>query len=150
MSSGILHGDHGSRRRFLREVALATAGVVAGGSVTGCASVATYHGMVDDGSIAVDLAVAETLSAEKGVFLVRAIRASEAILLVRADDGSFSGVGTECTHLGCTVRAGRNALVCPCHGSSFSMQGEVLRGPAQRPLRRYAVVREGAILKVQL
>jgi Rieske Fe-S protein len=45
-----------------------------------------------------------------------------------------------CTHQGCTVgEIGKN-LACPCHGSVFNGQsGEVIMGPAQRPLDMYKV-----------
>jgi menaquinol-cytochrome c reductase iron-sulfur subunit len=46
-----------------------------------------------------------------------------------------------CTHLGCAYRwqSERNAFLCPCHGSVFSAHGDVLSGPASRPLDRYSV-----------
>lgn len=42
-----------------------------------------------------------------------------------------------CTHLGCVisdVKGGK--LVCPCHGSEFSLKGEALKGPAFKPLKK--------------
>jgi cytochrome b6-f complex iron-sulfur subunit len=44
-----------------------------------------------------------------------------------------------CTHLGCTVNATSKGFVCPCHGSVFTPNGNVLKGPADRPLKRLAV-----------
>ena len=41
-----------------------------------------------------------------------------------------------CTHLGCTVvRQADNIFECPCHGSAFDLNGDVLVGPAVSPLR---------------
>ena len=47
----------------------------------------------------------------------------------------------QCTHLGCAYHweDGSNTFVCPCHTSSFSADGNVLAGPAPRPLDRYDV-----------
>ena len=43
-----------------------------------------------------------------------------------------------CTHLGCTPNwfAGENRFKCPCHGSKFSIEGDVQAGPAPKPLLR--------------
>jgi cytochrome b6-f complex iron-sulfur subunit len=41
-----------------------------------------------------------------------------------------------CTHLGCITRfqPDLNIIACPCHGSKFNLSGDVLHGPAPRPL----------------
>jgi nitrite reductase/ring-hydroxylating ferredoxin subunit len=57
--------------------------------------------------------------------------------LVRDELGWYGLINT-CTHLGCrpVLEASGKELVCPCHRSRFNLQGEVLRGPAVRPLKR--------------
>lgn len=54
----------------------------------------------------------------------------------RMKDGGYLALWWRCTHLGCTVpwRKDEKQFHCPCHGSLFNPQGEVLGGPAPRPL----------------
>lgn len=61
--------------------------------------------------------------------------------LVRLDDGGFLAVYRRCTHLGCAVPydPGLGKFVCPCHGSAFDPDGNVLNQPAPRPLDLFAL-----------
>jgi len=67
-------------------------------------------------------------------------------------DGSFLALSRTCTHLGCSVPwdEATNQFVCPCHGSTFSLTGEVLTAPAPRPLDTYPVRVENGIVKVDI
>lgn len=42
------------------------------------------------------------------------------------------GINAVCTHLGCVVpfNTAEKKFICPCHGSQYSNQGRVVRGPA--------------------
>jgi cytochrome b6-f complex iron-sulfur subunit len=57
------------------------------------------------------------------------------VFLERLKDG-FRALSSVCTHLGCITRyrPDENIIACPCHGSRFSLDGEVIAGPAPRPL----------------
>jgi glycine/D-amino acid oxidase-like deaminating enzyme/nitrite reductase/ring-hydroxylating ferredoxin subunit len=56
----------------------------------------------------------------------------------RDDDGELWAVSTRCTHLGCQVNwnAAERSWDCPCHGSRFAPDGQVLHGPAVHRLER--------------
>jgi cytochrome b6-f complex iron-sulfur subunit len=58
------------------------------------------------------------------------------VFVVRLKEG-FRALSSVCTHLGCVTRyrPDEQAIACPCHGSRFGLDGEVLGGPAPRPLR---------------
>jgi cytochrome b6-f complex iron-sulfur subunit len=54
----------------------------------------------------------------------------------RQQDGGYLALWQRCTHLGCTVpwRTDEKQFHCPCHSSLFNARGEVIGGPAPRPL----------------
>jgi glycine/D-amino acid oxidase-like deaminating enzyme/nitrite reductase/ring-hydroxylating ferredoxin subunit len=54
----------------------------------------------------------------------------------RDADGYLHAVSLRCTHLGCLLRfnGAERSWDCPCHGSRFDVDGEVLEGPAVKPL----------------
>ncbi len=61
------------------------------------------------------------------------------IIAIRTSPTTVQSVSDICTHAGCAVSYDRSvkALLCPCHGSRFSLTGAVLRGPAARSLKKY-------------
>jgi menaquinol-cytochrome c reductase iron-sulfur subunit len=68
--------------------------------------------------------------------------------VVKQPDNSVVAFGPQCTHLGCAYHweEGKNEFLCPCHTSIFSPSGQVVDGPAPRPLDRYDVKVEGSRL----
>ena len=59
---------------------------------------------------------------------------AEQNLVLFRDDQGFYAISTTCTHLGCTVARSKEGFACPCHGSRFDNRGNVIGGPAPRPL----------------
>jgi len=62
------------------------------------------------------------------------------VILVQTPEG-LQALTARCPHLGCRInRIDQDALVCPCHGSRFDLQGQRLAGPAQDHLRALSIV----------
>jgi len=56
--------------------------------------------------------------------------------LVKDLSGKVDALAINCSHLGCSVALNQAAqsFDCPCHGSRFHLDGNVLHGPAAFPL----------------
>jgi Rieske Fe-S protein len=68
------------------------------------------------------------------------------MLVIRTSDDTFITLSAVCTHSGCTVRfsAAREQIECPCHGSTFALDGAVTHGPAASPLAQFATTLDAA------
>ena len=69
--------------------------------------------------------------------------------VLRKDDQNVVAFAPQCTHLGCAYHwdEKENNFLCPCHTSTFSIDGKVLTGPAPRPLDRLVTkIDQGKIL----
>jgi cytochrome b6-f complex iron-sulfur subunit len=75
--------------------------------------------------------------------------ADEKIFVFRDRDKGFAVASAVCTHLGCTVNYFQSdqKFHCPCHGSVFGRDGNVMHGPAPRPLNWFevTVTRDGQL-----
>ena len=77
--------------------------------------------------------VASELDRGEGGILVQA---GERLAAFMDEEGELHLMSARCTHMGCTVAwsAAEHVFECPCHGSRFGPAGEVVNGPAARPL----------------
>lgn len=58
------------------------------------------------------------------------------------NESGIKALHSSCTHLECLFSwdASKQLFICPCHGSEFSKDGAVLKGPAVRDLDRFPIV----------
>lgn len=92
------------------------------------------------GKVAIPLERVKRLDRVGGSITVR-LKDRE-VLLARHSEEGVSAVSPICSHEKCTVAYRRRVrrFECPCHGSYFDVQGNVLNGPATRPLASWPAV----------
>ena len=61
------------------------------------------------------------------------------VYLHKFSDTDYSALLMVCTHKGCEVNPHGEYLICPCHGSEFSIRGKVQNPPAEQDLKSYTV-----------
>ena len=146
-----------SRRDFLRHTCPA-ATLLALGVFSGCDSSAmsndgesssdgTDGGIQVNGNVITrDLTGSRVKVLQKsGGFLL----INSALTVVIKADGEIRAFTSICTHQGCDVYAFQSSrLMCPCHGSEYNTQGQVVAGPAPSPLKKFSVSQSGDIVTI--
>jgi Rieske Fe-S protein len=63
------------------------------------------------------------------------------VIVAQPTAGQYVAYSAACSHQCCTVsyRAARNEFACPCHGSTFGLDGKVTGGPAPTALAKLEV-----------
>lgn len=135
-----------SRRDFLTLSGTAVVGV----ALVGCATTAVYHLPLMQGKAVVKLQDYPELAVVGGMVQLRVDGFADPIILVHKDEESYLALSAVCTHLRCYVRPSKQFLLCPCHGSTFDLEGNAVRGPAEKPLPRYDVTVSGETVEIHL
>lgn len=74
---------------------------------------------------------------------------SKGMLIVRQSESNIVALSRKCTHQGCTVPNFVSGIsTCPCHGSQYDTNGNVVKGPAPKALTKYNAVLEGNIITI--
>jgi Rieske Fe-S protein len=60
------------------------------------------------------------------------------VAVYRDESGTLHTVSAICSHMGCVLGWNETERTwdCPCHGSRFSVDGEVIHGPATQSLEK--------------
>ena len=71
------------------------------------------------------------------------------ICLYKTED-NYSAVYMQCSHQGCELHPNKTSLVCPCHGSEFSIKGKVQNPPADKDLKQFKIITDNENIYIEL
>ncbi len=147
------------RRRFVRDGAVAVAATSA--CLCGLGGCAAYTGVgatpaaapgsftLRDGVLTVELSKAPGLDTIGSAVKILHPAIPDGLIVARVDENRYEVVALACTHRGVELEYDhqRGRFRCASIGrSAFSMDGENISGPANRPLRAYdAVLADGRL-----
>lgn len=124
-----------NRRTFISQLETIGIACMLPAVLSACASVRYAKSVTETERIVVPRAELSTA----GTALVESPDDQLPVFVHRISDTEFAAVSTKCTHRGCQVEPAGSQLVCPCHGSEFTLTGERTKGPAEKALTRFAV-----------
>lgn len=128
--------EKNNRRDFLITLTALVPGL---SLLTGCAAgtLPMYQYQGTQRPVTLRLSEYPELLAEDGAIQLRVDQVAVPITIARVADREYVALLPICTHLGCAVKKERSFFRCPCHGSTYSLDGTVVRGPAEESLTRY-------------
>lgn len=135
------------RRSFLESSgtlaigALSAAGLAA--ILNGCSTIPQYTAAVSGLMAAVPKSVFGVDDDFVNIVIITVPGNNRPLALVSDGNGGVQCFVMRCTHKGCTLEAEPNGFSCPCHGSSFDVNGRVVTGPAIENLTPVAVDSSG-------
>jgi cytochrome b6-f complex iron-sulfur subunit len=144
-----------SRRKFFVKSGGTLAAVCAGGLLStilnsckgngpsgpsNVAAMTIIQASASNNEISISLDASSPIAARNTRAVIEYAGQSEAILAEHNQDDTYRAISGVCTHQGCFVTdydGTNNVFVCPCHGSRFDLNGNVVQGPAPSKLIQY-------------
>ena len=135
------------RQEFLNKLGIGIVAICGGSCLYGCAPSSDVCPTPSNVNFDLDLSTQLT---NVGDYLVKS-----GVIVARLTSGSsasdFTALSVYCTHQGTPVEyvSSQKFFYCRSHGSEFSTNGSVIRGPAYSPLKEYTVTISGSTLTVK-
>ena len=139
------------RRDFITNTSKLGACALLGVSVlsqAGCASYPMLNVKALDKSLSIPLT--EFLKSKR--ILVRTPSIDFDIFVHEFDAGKYRATLLQCTHHQEPIKVSDQQIYCPSHGSTFSLDGQVVKAPAKKELKHYPtrISEDGKTLLIQM
>ena len=139
------------RRDFITNTSKLGACALLGVSVlsqSGCASYPMLNVKALDKSLSIPL----TEFQKSKRILVRTPSIDFDIFVHEFEAGKYRATLLQCTHHQEPIKVSDQQIYCPSHGSTFSLDGQVLKAPAKKELKHYPthISEDGKTLLIQM
>jgi Rieske Fe-S protein len=140
-----------NRRKFLKKTVLMAIGAnAAAAGVVGCIKIADP----DPRTIRLDISLSDysALASINGGVKITVPGQTHPVLVTRTTPTTVAAFSSRCTHLGCDVDLPQStgAITCPCHGSTYLIDGRVIKGPAKSDLTSFPATISGNIVTISI
>jgi Rieske Fe-S protein len=107
-----------------------------------------FPGRVQNGQYSFAIALLPALATVGGSIVGQPDGFPGPLAVSRTAVDTVSAVSAVCTHAACTVLPGGPGYACPCHGSTFKLDGSLVQGPAGTGLPHYPVTFDGITVTI--
>lgn len=131
------------RKEFLKTCGYAAMGLPLFGLLQSCGAFYYASATEDEGKISVSksqfIISPENPGEKRDFVLIDSRHFDFPICLYKTGTDQYVASLLKCTHRGCGLNVGGGIYSCPCHGSEFSIDGNVLQGPANQKLKTFNI-----------
>tara|TARA_R110001592_G_scaffold307299_2_gene580906 strand:- start:440203 stop:440637 length:435 start_codon:yes stop_codon:yes gene_type:complete len=142
------------RRKFVKQCCIGSLAIPIGSSIlTSCVGM-HYATATEKGNI-ISIPKSEFVilnpkgNKQRKFVLVKSSRFSFPIGIV-PNGNHYTASLMKCTHRGCELNIGGGIYSCPCHGSEFTLEGQVLQGPAIDALTTFEIETDDDTIYIKL
>ena len=140
-----------SRREFIKSSCMACAGIVGLGiistTLSSCTKLPIYAATVDNSIISIPVTA---FTEGQNMLILRNKQLEFDILLIKKPDTTYKALYMKCTHEASGLVANSSGIYCNLHGSSFDLDGNVLKEPALLPLKKFKVATSNNLISIDL
>lgn len=129
------------RKKFLKVCGCLAVGIPLAGLMQSCGGI--YYATTEEEENKITLEKSQFIidpdkpEKKRDFVLVESKHYNFPICLYLINDHEYVASLMKCTHRGCELNAGGGIYSCPCHGSEFSANGDVISGPASQKLKTF-------------
>ncbi len=135
------------RKEFIKACGFSCLGLIVGSAILeSCATSKVIEAKNNNDVIEIAIGEFTVMKGEKikelKHLLVKTKRLEFPIVVFKNSDTSYDALLLACTHQANELNINGDILTCPAHGSEFTKTGEIISGPADKPLKSFKVLHD--------